>query len=82
MRNVASEKKPGFHGIRGLSMRQLNEIGVDPQARAAHTDSRSTKVYIEDNLKWTRVPAVDMRFQTKINFLYKLLDLANTLFLI
>lgn len=62
MRNVASEKKPGFHGIRGLSMRQLNEIGVDPQARAAHTDSRSTKVYIEDNLKWTRVPAVNMRF--------------------
>jgi len=62
MRDASPDQRPGFHQIRGLAMRLVAEAGVDPQSRAAHTDGRSTKIYTDNKIEWTRVPAVNIRF--------------------
>lgn len=59
-RSVPAESRPTFHEIRGLSIHLYDKAGHDPQARAAHTDSRSTKVYKEGHEKWVQVPAVEL----------------------
>ena len=56
------DQRLGFYQIRGLAMNMIEDAGVAPQSRAAHTDGRSTKVYTDNKIEQTRVPAVNIRF--------------------
>ncbi|WP_017445687.1 hypothetical protein [Gayadomonas joobiniege] len=49
--------RPTFHEIRALSIHLYSEAGYDPQARAAHTDSKSTRIYQRGHVDWVEVPA-------------------------
>ncbi|MDA0109045.1 tyrosine-type recombinase/integrase [Vibrio sp. La 4.2.2] len=62
--SIPSESRPTYHEIRGLSIHLYDKAGHDPQARAAHTDSRSTKIYKEGHEKWVQVPAVELAIWT------------------
>lgn len=53
-------QRPTFHEIRALSARLFSDMGIDPQGRMAHTDSKSTKVYVRDHLEWTEVPHAEI----------------------
>lgn len=59
-------QRPTYHEIRALSARLFTDQGIDPQGRMAHTDSKSTKVYIRDHLEWTEVPHAEIN-KTDIN---------------
>lgn len=52
--------RPTFHEIRALSIHLFTQQGIDPQARAAHTDSKSTKIYQRDHVEWVQVPAAEL----------------------
>lgn len=58
--------RPTFHEIRALSIHLFTQQGVDPQARAAHTDSKSTKVYQRNHVKWVEVPAAEINTKEAI----------------
>lgn len=58
--SLPASARPTFHEIRALSIHLFTKQGVDPQARAAHTDSKSTKVYQRDHVKWVEVPAAEL----------------------
>ena len=60
LKELPKEERPTFHEIRALSIHLYDKAGYDPQARAAHTDSRSTKVYKEGHEKWVQVPAAEI----------------------
>ncbi len=53
-------EKPTFHEIRALAADQYNNIGYDPQARMAHSDAKSTKVYLEGHVEWVTVPPAEL----------------------
>ncbi len=55
-----SDCRPTFHEIRALAIYLFDKAGHDPQARAAHTDARSTKVYKEGHDVWVQVPAAEI----------------------
>ncbi|KFA98754.1 phage integrase central domain-containing protein [Vibrio sp. ER1A] len=57
---LPARARPTFHEIRGLSIHLYDKAGYDPQARAAHTDARSTEVYKEGHVIWTTVPAAQL----------------------
>ncbi|WP_337162698.1 tyrosine-type recombinase/integrase [Vibrio fluvialis] len=59
-KGVPADCRPTYHEIRGLSIHLYDKAGHDAQARAAHTDSRSTKIYKEGHEKWVQVPAVEL----------------------
>lgn len=59
--NLHKSERPTFHEIRALSIYLYDKAGIDPQARAAHKDSKSTKVYKEGHVEWTRVPAAELK---------------------
>ncbi|MBD0786695.1 tyrosine-type recombinase/integrase [Vibrio sp. Y2-5] len=59
-RELASNQRPTFHEIRALSIHLYDKAGCDPQARAAHSDSRSTQVYKEGHVQWVTVPAAEL----------------------
>jgi len=50
------EERPTFHEIRALAAHLLENQGVDPQARMAHSDAKSTKIYTKNHLDWVHVP--------------------------
>ncbi|WP_232367587.1 site-specific integrase [Alteromonas pelagimontana] len=54
-------ERPTFHEIRALSIHLFTQAGYDPQARAAHADAKSTKVYQENHVEWVRVPAGELQ---------------------
>ncbi|MDW6004701.1 tyrosine-type recombinase/integrase [Vibrio mangrovi] len=53
-------QRPTFHEIRGLSIHMYDQAGYDPQARAAHTDARSTAIYKAGHVQWIQVPAAEI----------------------
>jgi hypothetical protein len=53
-------QRPTFHEIRALSARLFSDMGIDPQGRMAHTDAKSTKIYVRDHLEWTEVPHAEI----------------------
>lgn len=57
MAELTKDKRPTFHEIRALS---IHLIGYDAQARAAHTDSESTKVYKKDHVEWVEIQAAEL----------------------
>ena len=58
--NLPSEARPTFHEIRALSIHLFTDAGIDPQARAAHTDAKSTKIYQKGHVQWVEVPAAEL----------------------
>lgn len=58
--HIPIEERPTYHEIRALSGRLYHDQGVDPQARMAHTDAKSTRVYVENHHEWTEVPHAEI----------------------
>ena len=58
--DLEKDERPTFHEIRSLSIFNYDQIGVDPQKRAAHSDPRTTKKYKEGHVKWTEVEAAEL----------------------
>lgn len=58
--HLEPEARPTFHEIRALSIHLFTQMGIDPQARAAHTDAKSTKIYQRNHLQWVEVPAAEL----------------------
>ncbi|MFV8941829.1 tyrosine-type recombinase/integrase [Moellerella wisconsensis] len=54
--NLPVEEKPTFHEIRALAAFMFKNQGFDPQARMAHSDAESTKIYTENHVEWIEVP--------------------------
>ncbi len=59
-KDLPADCRPTFHEIRALSIHLFDKAGYDPQARAAHTDSRSTMVYKEGHIHWVTVPPAEL----------------------
>ncbi|WHP32805.1 phage integrase Arm DNA-binding domain-containing protein [Trabulsiella odontotermitis] len=53
---LPEEQRPTFHEIRALSAFLFDKQGIDPQGRMAHSDAKSTKIYIENHIEWVLVP--------------------------
>ncbi|PHM57035.1 tyrosine-type recombinase/integrase [Xenorhabdus sp. KK7.4] len=49
-------ERPTFHEIRALAAHMFKTNGLDPQARMAHSDAKSTKVYTQNHVEWVEVP--------------------------
>ncbi|NHB93551.1 site-specific integrase [Photorhabdus cinerea] len=54
------DERPTFHEIRALAAHIFKTQGIDPQARMAHTDAKSTKIYTENHVDWVEVPHAEI----------------------
>lgn len=54
--DLDTDEKPTFHEIRALAAFMFKKRGFDPQARMAHSDAQSTKIYTENHVEWVEVP--------------------------
>ncbi|EOJ8667028.1 tyrosine-type recombinase/integrase [Providencia stuartii] len=54
--NLSMDERPTFHEIRALAAFMFKDRGYDPQARMAHSDAESTKIYTENHVEWVEVP--------------------------
>lgn len=54
--NLPQDERPTFHEIRALAAFMFKQRGFDPQARMAHSDAESTKIYTENHVEWVEVP--------------------------
>lgn len=61
MASIPQEERPTFHEIRALSAWIFKQQGVDPQARMAHSDAKSTKIYTENHVEWLAVPHAEIK---------------------
>lgn len=55
------EERPTFHEIRALAAHLFEVQGLDPQARMAHSDSKSTKIYTQNHVEWIAVPHAEIK---------------------
>ncbi|GAB5379678.1 MAG: site-specific integrase [Aliiglaciecola sp.] len=58
--DMPKEARPTFHEVRALAARMFKDGGIDPQERLAHADAKSTKIYTENHVEWTRVIAAEL----------------------
>lgn len=58
--NLPEKKRPTFHEIRALGAHLIKKKGVDPQARLAHTDPESTKIYTTGHVDFVQVQHVEI----------------------
>jgi len=58
--NLTKKEKPTFHEIRSLSIFMYGKQGLDPQERAAHTDAKTTKKYMEGHIEWVQIQAAEI----------------------
>ncbi|RAW96111.1 MULTISPECIES: tyrosine-type recombinase/integrase [unclassified Photorhabdus] len=58
--HLSIEQKPTFHEIRALAAHLFDQLGIDPQARMAHTDAKSTKIYTQNHVDWVEVPHAEI----------------------
>jgi integrase len=54
--HLEMDERPTFHEIRALVAHLLDNQGIDPQARMAHRDAKSTKIYTQNHIDWVVVP--------------------------
>ncbi|KER02418.1 site-specific integrase [Photorhabdus temperata] len=54
------EERPTFHEIRALAAHMFKIQGIDPQARMAHSDAESTKIYTQNHVDWVEVPHAEI----------------------
>lgn len=59
--NLPMEQRPTFHEIRALAAHLFEKQGIDPQARMAHSDAKSTKIYTQDHVEWVSVPHAEIK---------------------
>ena len=59
--SMPREARPTFHEIRALSSKLFSDQGVNPQARMAHKDARSTKVYTANHVQFVEVPHAEIK---------------------
>lgn len=59
--NLPMEQRPTFHEIRALAAHLFDKQGIDPQARMAHSDAKSTKIYTQDHVDWVSVPHAEIK---------------------
>lgn len=59
--SLPPEQRPTFHEIRALAAFLFKQQGCDPQARMAHADAKSTKIYTENHVEWVHVPHAEIR---------------------
>lgn len=59
--HLPKEQRPTFHEIRALAAHLLGRQGIDPQSRMAHTDAKSTKIYMKDHIEWVEVPYAEVK---------------------
>ncbi len=55
------EERPTFHEIRALAAKMFKDIGISPSARMAHANEKTTEIYTENHVEWTRVPAAELK---------------------
>ncbi len=58
--HLEKSERPTFHEIRALAARLLQDQGINPQARMAHSDEKSTKIYTENHVQWVEVPHMEI----------------------
>ncbi|MEC5320820.1 phage integrase Arm DNA-binding domain-containing protein [Brenneria populi subsp. brevivirga] len=54
-------ERPTFHEIRALAAFMFERQGIDPQARMAHSDAKSTRIYTQNHLDWIAVPHAEIK---------------------
>jgi len=59
--HLSKEERPTFHEIRALAAKMFKDIGVSPSARMAHANEKTTEIYTENHVEWTRVPAAEIK---------------------
>ncbi len=59
--SLPPEQRPTFHEIRALAAFLFKQQGCDPQARMAHADAKSTKIYTENHVEWVHVPHAEIK---------------------
>lgn len=59
--NLPMKQRPTFHEIRALAAHLFEKQGIDPQARMAHSDAKSTKIYTQDHVDWVSVPHAEIK---------------------
>lgn len=59
--NLPMEQRPTFHEIRALAAHLFEQQGIDPQARMAHSDAKSTKIYTQNHVEWVSVPHAEIK---------------------
>ncbi|QXF34325.1 recombinase [Photorhabdus luminescens] len=57
---IPLDERPTFHEIRALAAHIFKEQGIDPQARMAHSDAKSTKIYTQNHVDWVEVPHAEI----------------------
>lgn len=57
------EARPTFHEIRALAAHLFEMQGIDPQARMAHSDAKSTKIYTQNHVDWVHVPHAEIVYK-------------------
>lgn len=57
-------ERPTFHEIRALAAHLFERQGVDPQARMAHSDAKSTKIYTQNHVDWVEVPHAELVYKS------------------
>jgi hypothetical protein len=58
--DLPKKSRPTFHEIRSLSIYLYGKQGLDPQERAAHTDAKTTKKYMEGHIEWVQIQAAEL----------------------
>lgn len=58
--DLPKKERPTFHEIRSLSIFLYGKQGLDPQERAAHTDAKTTKKYMEGHTQWVQIQAAEI----------------------
>lgn len=56
-------ERPTFHEIRALAAYLFKKQGIDPQARMAHNDAESTKIYTQNHVDWVHVPHAEIEYK-------------------
>ncbi|MCY7297320.1 integrase [Alteromonas sp. a30] len=59
--HLDKKERPTFHEIRALAAKMFKDIGVSPSARMAHANEKTTEIYTENHVEWTRVPAAELK---------------------
>lgn len=57
---LPKKNRPTFHEIRSLSIFLYGKQGLDPQERAAHSDAKATKKYMEGHVEWVQIQAAEL----------------------
>ncbi|TKI04805.1 phage integrase Arm DNA-binding domain-containing protein [Martelella alba] len=59
--NLPISERPTFHEIRALAAHLYKIQGMDPQARMAHSDAKSTRIYTQNHVDWVEVPHAEIK---------------------